>query len=72
MCKILLIQNHSIWNFKTIELLYIFVKNGEKVLKLWKMSENWSLGETWSSYNQKCVYSDNPRQINLEQRNEIQ
>ena len=40
MCKILVIQNHSIWNFKTIELLYIFVKNGEKILKLWKMSEN--------------------------------
>ena len=42
-CKIILPQNHEIWNFNATELIDILIKDRRKFLHLWKMSKNWSL-----------------------------
>ena len=39
-CKILLTQNCEIWNFNTIDLLYIFLKDWRNALITYKMSKN--------------------------------
>ena len=39
-CKIILTQNHEIWNFNATELIDILIKDRRKLLHLWKMSKN--------------------------------
>ena len=49
-------------NLNATDLLYIFIKDLMNGLKLQKMSKNWSLKENGSSYDQKCVFSNNSGQ----------
>ena len=72
MGKIVLKQNHEIWNFNAADLLYIFIKDWRNALKFKNMPKDWNLKETGPSNDEKLVCSDSLWQKKLEQNKKLQ